>query len=86
VVDARESSVYVRFADGASCHTQNLASTSWVIYSPTNQLVSSRGVCLREPTNNVASIVLLLNFCEMLCHMAFNALRFIYILSWLCHS
>jgi ribonuclease HI len=48
-----ESSVYFGFTDGASRHTQNLASAAWVIYSPTNQLVSVGGVCLRETTNNV---------------------------------
>jgi ribonuclease HI len=32
----------------------NLASTAWVIYSPTNQLVSIGGVCLGETTNNIA--------------------------------
>jgi hypothetical protein len=48
-----ESSVYVGFTDGASHHTWNRASATWVIYSPTNQLVFTRGVCLRATTNNV---------------------------------
>ena len=30
-----ESSTYIGFIDGASCHTQNLASAAWVIYTPT---------------------------------------------------
>jgi ribonuclease HI len=49
-----ESSVYLGFADGASHHTRNLASTAWVIYSPEGLLVSSGGVCLGPSTNNVA--------------------------------
>jgi ribonuclease HI len=49
-----ESLVYVGFADGASRHTQNLASTAWVIYSPEGLLVSSGGVCLGPSMNNVA--------------------------------
>jgi ribonuclease HI len=49
-----ESSVYLGFTDGASHHTQNLASTAWVIYSPEGQLVSSGGICLGPSTNNVA--------------------------------
>jgi ribonuclease HI len=49
-----ESSVYVEFTDGASHHTWNHASATWVIYSPTNQLISTRGVCLRATTNNLA--------------------------------
>jgi hypothetical protein len=34
-------------------HTQNLASTTWVIYSPKGQLVVSGGACLGPTTNNV---------------------------------
>jgi ribonuclease HI len=49
-----ESSVYLGFADGASHHTQNLASTAWVVYSPEGLLVSSGGICLGPSTNNVA--------------------------------
>ena len=45
---------FVGFADGASRHTCNLASSAWVIYSPSGQLVSSRGACLGPVTNNVA--------------------------------
>ena len=44
----------VGFADGASFHTCNLASAPWVIYSPSGQLVASRGACLGPATNNVA--------------------------------
>jgi ribonuclease HI len=49
-----ESLVYVGFADGASHHTWNLASTAWVIYLSEGLLVSSGGVCLGPSTNNVA--------------------------------
>ena len=48
-----ESSAYTRFADGASHHTQNSASTAWVIYTPTSQVLFSGGVCLRPSLNNV---------------------------------
>ena len=48
-----ESSVYIGFADGASHHTQNLASTAWVIYTPTGQVLSLGSVCLRPSLNNV---------------------------------
>ena len=44
----------VGFADGASCHTCNLASAAWVIYSPSGHLVASRGACLGTATNIVA--------------------------------
>ena len=45
---------YVGFADGASRSTQNLASAAWAIYTPTNELISLRGVCLGRATNNIA--------------------------------
>ena len=48
------SSSYIGFADGASRHTQNSASAAWVIYTPTSQVLSSRGICLRPSSNNVA--------------------------------
>ena len=41
------------FADGAFCHTLNLASAAWVLYSPAEYLVSSGAVCLCPSTNNI---------------------------------
>ena len=49
-----ESSIYIGFVDGASCHTQHSASAAWVIYTPMGQVLSSGGVCLRPSSNNVA--------------------------------
>jgi hypothetical protein len=48
-----ESSFYIGYIDSFNHHSQNLASSAWVIYSPTNQLVSIGGLCLRETTNNI---------------------------------
>ena len=48
-----ESSNFIGFADGASHHTQHSASTAWVIYTPTGQVLSSKGVCLGPSLNNV---------------------------------
>jgi ribonuclease HI len=45
---------YIGFTDGASRSTRNLASTTWAIYAPTNELVSLRGVCLGRVTNKIA--------------------------------
>jgi ribonuclease HI len=50
---ATESLVYVGFIDRAIHHTQNLASSTWVIYSPEGLLVSSGGICLGPSMNNV---------------------------------
>ena len=49
-----ESSTYIGFADGASCHTQHSAFVAWVIYTPISQVLSSGRVCLRPYSNNVA--------------------------------
>jgi ribonuclease HI len=50
---SQDSSVFIGFTDGTSHHTQNLASTAWVIYSPMGQLIASGGACLGPSTNNV---------------------------------
>ena len=49
-----ESFVHIGFTDGAIHHTQNSSSTTWVIYTPTGQVLSSGGVCLRPSSNNVS--------------------------------
>ena len=50
--------------DGASRHTQNSALATWVIYTPTCQVLSSRGVCLQPSSNNVAEYSVVI---ELLC-------------------
>ena len=45
---------FTDFMDGANRYTLNLASTSWVLYSPTRELVSSGGIILGPSTNNLA--------------------------------
>ena len=42
------------FADGACCHTLNLALATWVLYSSNHDLISSRVVCIGPTTNNIA--------------------------------
>jgi ribonuclease HI len=49
-----DSEMFVGYADGASRHTWRLASATWVIFTPQGQLLSSRGICLGDTTNNVA--------------------------------
>lgn len=46
--------VYTGFVDGASDLTLNLASVAWVIYEPSDQLLSSSRTCLGPSTNNIA--------------------------------
>lgn len=47
------SSIHNGSVDGASRYTHNLASSTWVIYSPTDELLSSGGIYLGHATNNV---------------------------------
>jgi len=44
---------YIGFADGACHNTQNISSTTWVIYSPSDELVSMHGVSLGQTKNNI---------------------------------
>ena len=48
------SECFLGFAYGTSRHTCNLASVTWVIYSPSGQLVAARGACLGPASKNVA--------------------------------
>ena len=45
---------YIGFADGVCRSTQNISSAAWVIYSPSDELVSMHGVSLGQTTNNIA--------------------------------
>ena len=45
---------FTSFLDSANRYTLNLGSTAWVLYSPTDDLVSSGGVCLGPSTKNLA--------------------------------
>ena len=45
---------YIGFVDGACHSTWNISSAAWVIYSPTDELVSMHGVSLSQTTNNIA--------------------------------
>ena len=47
------SQTYIGFADGACRSTQNISSATWVIYSPSDELVSMHGVSLGQTTNNI---------------------------------
>ena len=44
---------FISFAYGANHYTLNLALESWVLYSPTGDLVILGGTCLGPSTNNL---------------------------------
>ena len=48
-----ESIIYTGFVDGVSRHTLNLVAVAWVIYEPSDQLLSSGSACLGPSTNNI---------------------------------
>ena len=45
---------YMGFADGASRWSLNLASATWVIYSPSHELIHIDRICVGSVTNNQA--------------------------------
>ena len=74
-----ESFIYIGFADGASRHTQNSASTAWVIYTPTGQVLSLGGICLRPSSKNVAEYSVVMSCWVIPFHMVFILLRYVLI-------
>jgi ribonuclease HI len=45
---------HIGYANGASCWTQNLASTAWALYTSSHEMLHSSGICLGSATNNQA--------------------------------
>ena len=45
---------YIGFTDSACRNARNISSAAWVIYSPSNELVSMHGVSFSQTTNNIA--------------------------------
>ena len=44
---------FVGYADEVSRSLRNLSSTAWAIFYPSGKLVSFRGVCIGQSTNNI---------------------------------
>jgi ribonuclease HI len=43
---------HIGYADDTSRWTQNLASAAWALYTPSHEMLHSRGICLGPTTNN----------------------------------
>ena len=71
-----ESEVFVGYADGASRHTQRLASAAWVIFTPQGQLLSSGGICLGNTTNNVAEYSAVIELLRVMAGFNFTSIYF----------
>jgi hypothetical protein len=69
-----ESEVFIGFAYEASRHTWRLASASWVIFIPQGQLLSSGGIYLCDPTNNVSEYSTVL---ELLCDTLWHGISYL---------
>ena len=54
---------FYSFVDGACRHTLNLASDTWVLYSPAYELVSSGAVCIGPATNNICENIIICSDC-----------------------
>ena len=63
---------YIGFADGACRSTLNISSAAWVIYSPSDELVSMHGVSLGQTTNNIAKYSAVI---ELLCESTLFGIR-----------
>ena len=59
---------FVGYADGASHRTQNL----WAIFYPSDELVSFRGICIGQSTNNIAEYISLI---ELLSYAISHGIR-----------
>jgi ribonuclease HI len=70
-----EFEVFVWYADGASRHMQRLASAAWVIFTPQGQLLSSRGICLGDTTNNVVEYSAVIEFLHDALSLGISHLR-----------
>ena len=66
--------MYIGFADGACRSTQNISSIAWVIYSPTDELVSLHGVSLGQTMNNIAEYSAVFELYFMPFNLVFNVL------------
>ena len=44
---------YIGYVDGANRSSQNVTSTVWVIFNPSNEFLDSRGIFLGHATNNI---------------------------------
>jgi ribonuclease HI len=53
---------HIGFVDGASHSTQNLASASWEIYAPMNELIILHSVFLGRATNNISEYSAVIEF------------------------
>jgi ribonuclease HI len=43
---------HINYADGTSHWTQNLASATWALYTPSHEMIHSSSICLGSTTNN----------------------------------
>ena len=63
---------FVGYADGASRSTLNLSSVAWDIFAPSGDLMSFRGICIGQSTNNIVEYSVLI---ELLFHTISHGIR-----------
>jgi ribonuclease HI len=57
-------SYHIGYADGASHWTQNLASATWALYTPSHEMLHSSGICLGSATNNQAEYIVVVGLLD----------------------
>ena len=55
------SAYHISYADGARHWTQNPASATWALYSPSHELLHSSCICLGSATNNQAEYTFIIS-------------------------
>lgn len=67
---------WVGYADRASRSSRNVSSTAWAIFNPSGELMSFRGVCIGQSTNNIAEYSALI---ELLSDAITRGIRWLFV-------
>jgi ribonuclease HI len=68
------SSYHISYANDATYWNHNLASVAWAIYTPSDILLHSNGICLGLATNNQAEYDVVIGLLTKASHFHFNHL------------
>ena len=63
------------FSDGTSCWNQNLASSAWAIYLPSQMLLHSTAMCIGPTNNNHIEYTMVIEFLIDVTHVQIEHLK-----------
>jgi ribonuclease HI len=72
------SSYHICYVDGASRCTQNLASATWALYTPSHELLHSGSICLGPATNNQTEYTTVIGLLTKASHNHFHHLSILF--------